>query len=295
MNDPEVIETDRLRKRIAELEQVVRELRQKNPIKSNNAPPTLSTAPPTAAAFTPDLDGENKGQKRRVIVDRFARFKIDEAAMAAVASAAAAGNDPKTSPTSGGESRRSSTTNDGYPIDAGRGKKNYRAEPYTTYLLPGEEMVYDRIGRKTFLGAAAGKSMLRRVRGENPLHGTTVVRNVSMLTDAATRDHLDDTTRHGRGRSGLIDCTGRCGLYWSVPRYAQDVSIYDDLVAREFFWRDYWLASESRAVPGVSVTMGRKIWGAERIGCLIHGEKKCARFSSRGICELRDRGFGMVC
>lgn len=169
MNDPEVIETDRLRKRIAELEQVVRELRQKNPNRVSNAPPALSSTTTPAAASTvpfmstPDIDGENKGQKRRVIVDRFARFKIDEAAMAAVASAAAAGNDHNTSPKSG-DSRRSSTTYEGHPLDTVTGKKDYKAEPYGTYLLPGEEMVYDRIGRKTFLGAAAGKSMLRRVR-----------------------------------------------------------------------------------------------------------------------------------
>jgi hypothetical protein len=72
-------------------------------------------------------------------VDRFARFKMDEAAMAEVAAAAAAGD------------------------DAGSKPKDYRAEPYQTHQLPGEEIVYDRIGRKTFLGAPAGKSMLRRV------------------------------------------------------------------------------------------------------------------------------------
>jgi hypothetical protein len=150
MNDPTVIETDHLRKRIAELEQVVRELRQRNPARH------------AATSSTPvDVDDKDS-KKRRVIVDRFARFKIDEAAMAAVAHAAAAGQEDTDSLT-GGDSRRSSGGELGPQMDAGKGKKDYRAEPYTTYLLPGEEMVYDRIGRKTFLGAAAGKSMLRRV------------------------------------------------------------------------------------------------------------------------------------
>jgi len=158
MNDPDVAESDRLRKRIAELEQVVRELRQRNPNRASNAPPALNST----SSYNVDID--DKGQdskKRRVIVDRFARFKIDEAAMAAVADAAAAGQESE------GDSklqiRPSSSGNAGPAIDAGRGKTDYKAEPYTTYLLPGEEMVYDRIGRKTFLGAAAGKSMLRRV------------------------------------------------------------------------------------------------------------------------------------
>jgi len=30
-------------------------------------------------------------------------------------------------------------------------------------MKPGEEMVHDSVGRKTFLGAPAGASMLRRV------------------------------------------------------------------------------------------------------------------------------------
>ena len=133
-NDPDVAESDRLRKRIAELEQVVRELRQRNP--SRTSAPS-SSLPVEAESAESDRGGDSK--KRRVIVDRFARFKMDEAAMAEVAAAAAAGD------------------------DAGSQPKDYRAEPYQTHQLPGEEIVYDRIGRKTFLGAPAGKSMLRRV------------------------------------------------------------------------------------------------------------------------------------
>ena len=123
-HDPNVAETDRLRNRIAELEQVVRELRQKN------------TAKPQAPSS--DSDGERGDKKRRVIVDRYARFKIDEAAMAAVAAQAA--GDKSDEP-----------------------GKSYKDELYSVYQLPGEEIVYDQTGRRTFLGAPAGKSMLRRV------------------------------------------------------------------------------------------------------------------------------------
>lgn len=168
MNDPTVIETDHLRKRIAELEQVVRELRQRNPARQSNAAvlgPANSTHTPVSSSTELDDKGQDN-KKRRVIVDRFARFKIDEAAMAAVADAAAAGGENDGDTAAGGDSKRVSGEQEpGAQMDAGRGKKDYRAEPYTTYLLPGEEMVYDRIGRKTFLGAAAGKSMLRRVSG----------------------------------------------------------------------------------------------------------------------------------
>jgi hypothetical protein len=129
-NDPDVAETDRLRRRIAELEQVVRELRQKHP-----------------RANTSLLDGDADAKKRRVIVDRFARFKIDEAAMAAVAAAAGDTQPGTASPDMKDETK----------------KPDYRAEPYSTHSLPGEEMVYDTTGRKTFLGAPAGKSLLRRV------------------------------------------------------------------------------------------------------------------------------------
>jgi hypothetical protein len=123
LHDPNVAETDRMRGRIAELEQVVRELRQKNPGRGQPA--------------SSDSDGEKGDKKRRVIVDRYARFKIDEATMAAVAAQA-----------------------DGE-------EKTYKNEPYSASLLPGEEIVYDQTGRKTFLGAPAGKSMLRRVGHEH--------------------------------------------------------------------------------------------------------------------------------
>ena len=199
LSDPTVAETDRFRRRIAELEQVVRELRQRQPHRyslatSNTAPSTAhsanrtnpaaatSSAPVTinpATANTVISELEDKGQdskKRRVIVDRFARFKIDEAAMAAVASAAAAHRHDVPIRGGGGGDGDGDEAMMMVKLEhdvegrtggaAGGGeeeKKDYRTEPYTTNLLPGEEMVYDRIGRRTFLGATAGKSMLRRV------------------------------------------------------------------------------------------------------------------------------------
>lgn len=132
-NDPNVAESERLRRRVAELEQVVRELRQRNPTRAQ-------------PASTSDEADDQKG--RRVIIDRLARLKMDEAAMAELAAAAAVGK------------------NSAGPSDEGEAKSKENQDykkPYNTHLLPGEEMVHDRIGRKTFLGAPAGKSMLRRV------------------------------------------------------------------------------------------------------------------------------------
>lgn len=145
-SDPTIAESERLRRRIAELEQVVRELRQKQPSR-------VPAAPPPRSSEEPDREQDNK--KRRVIVDRLARFKIDEAALAEVAAAATKGE------TGGDPIPQTTLAQD----QAKGGKKDYKGEPYHTWLLPGEEMVHDRIGRKTFLGAPAGRSMLRRVRG----------------------------------------------------------------------------------------------------------------------------------
>lgn len=65
-DDPDQTENDHLRSRIAELEQVVRELRQKN---SNKAPST---------AVYPTVEAEPANKKRKVLVDRFAKFRYDE-------------------------------------------------------------------------------------------------------------------------------------------------------------------------------------------------------------------------
>jgi len=152
-SDPTIAESDRLKKRIAELEQVVRELRQKHvPRQSQPAAATTSTAG-TASAPTPliTIDEPDKGQdskKRRVIVDRFARFKIGEAALADMAAAA---------------NRESPGPGQQHTTGAGEGKVDYKTETYHMNMNPGEEMIQDKVGRKTFLGAPAGASMLRRV------------------------------------------------------------------------------------------------------------------------------------
>lgn len=120
-------------------------------------------------------------KKRRVLVDRYARLKIDEAAMAQVAAAANGADDLSAQTRQNGgpsnvqaasqmggtnaeraaEERRRASEGDATARRAAG--KEYMAEPYKTGLLPGEEIVSDRSGRKTFLGAPAGQSMLRRV------------------------------------------------------------------------------------------------------------------------------------
>ena len=139
-------ESERLRKRIAELEQVVRELRQKNPARSNATPAQLPTSAQaaTSAATTsqavttttsPDRGQDNK--KRRVIVDRFARFKLGEAALADVAAAASRERSPQ-QPDTGRPSTATATAD---------GNQDYKSEPYRMYMNPGEEMVHDSDAR----------------------------------------------------------------------------------------------------------------------------------------------------
>lgn len=130
-NDPEVIETDRLRRRIAELEQVVRELRQRHPPRGS----AQTTNP------TPD-------DKRRVIVDRFAKFKLGEVAAAAGQGIGSVVSNPS----------------DGSPDSSIASKREIYSEPYDAASLPGEDMVSDKAGQKTFLGAPAGKPIFRRIR-----------------------------------------------------------------------------------------------------------------------------------
>ncbi|ORX35799.1 fungal-specific transcription factor domain-domain-containing protein [Kockovaella imperatae] len=192
MSDPTVAESERLRRRIAELEKVVRELRQRQPSRAATAAAAAAAAstsasaaanssgPPTVAVSTPNgttdsnqPNGSGAGdtKKRRVIVDRYARLKMGEVvSLAHEAGAVTDGEGPEGDATPNGHARRGSK-DDGEPgqdrhgsVGAGGEKKDYWAEPYTTYFLPGEEMVEDRIGRRTFLGASAGKSMLRRLR-----------------------------------------------------------------------------------------------------------------------------------
>lgn len=135
-------------------------MRQRQPQRASATPLV-----PEPSVEPPDITSLSQYNKRRVVVDRFARFKIDEAAMAAVASAAeAAGELPDMKPSrrslSSGESSAKTLNTDSVP----EGTKDYGGEPYETYLLPGEEMAHDKIGRKTFLGASAGRSMIRKVR-----------------------------------------------------------------------------------------------------------------------------------
>lgn len=146
-------ESDRLKKRIAELEQVVRELRQKH-VPRSSAVNTAAPAPPPTVTVEEPADTLQDNNKRRVIVDRFARYKIGEAALADMA--AAATHDVSPAP---GDGPRGDYGNVGEP----GGNQDYKAETYRTFMNPGEEMVHDSVGRKTFLGAPAGQSMLRRV------------------------------------------------------------------------------------------------------------------------------------
>lgn len=148
-------ESDRLKKRIAELEQVVRELRQKHVPRSTATNTAPAPAPPPVVTVEEAADTMQDDNKRRVIVDRFARYKIGEAALADMA--AAAGREGSPAPGDGlPHSKDGSVGNPAGPQD-------YKAETYRTFMNPGEEMVHDSVGRKTFLGAPAGQSMLRRV------------------------------------------------------------------------------------------------------------------------------------
>ncbi|BEJ13037.1 hypothetical protein CspHIS471_0302110 [Cutaneotrichosporon sp. HIS471] len=141
-NDPEVIETDRLRRRIAELEQVVRELRQRHPPRNQaQQQATVNTTNMGSIAGPATAD-----DKRRVIVDRFAKFKLGEVGAGTTWSA----NTP--------------TGSDASPESTVSLNRPHYAEPYNAASLPGEDLVSDKQGSKTFLGAPAGKPLFRRLR-----------------------------------------------------------------------------------------------------------------------------------
>lgn len=112
---------------------------------STSANANANAATPLITIDEPDRGQDSK--KRRVIVDRFARFKIGEAALADVAAAANRDSPAPYQPN----------------IGDGEIKEDYKTETYHMNMNPGEEMVHDKVGRKTFLGAPAGASMLRRV------------------------------------------------------------------------------------------------------------------------------------
>ncbi|KGB74446.2 hypothetical protein CNBG_0284 [Cryptococcus deuterogattii R265] len=161
MNDPEVVESERLRRRVAELEQVIRELRQKAPsrnanVSSASAPTSLHPAP--LASIAPGVTvtssmGDSGGIKKGVIADPFARIKMEEAQPAENV----AGMDYIASEASSQGGAPHMQNEEGLNED-------YRGEPYNGLSFPDEEMVYDSDGRQVFLGSSAGKSMLRRLR-----------------------------------------------------------------------------------------------------------------------------------
>lgn len=162
-DDPEQTETEHLRGRIAELEQVVRELRQRGT--------TKNTGGSTSGSSTPRDQGmsEPAEKKRKLIVDRFARFKLDEAhhgmlARTAIGNAMAAEQglrlnlDPESDASAG----------DGAPrtIDGRRRTSAEQSvEPYIAHAnsVPGEELVGDAQGREAYVGVPGGRSMLRRL------------------------------------------------------------------------------------------------------------------------------------
>lgn len=168
-DDPDQTENDHLRSRIAELEQVVRELRQKG---SGRA---ISSAGPSSH----DVEPANK--KRKVIIDRFAKFRYDEAMRSANAPS---GADLKTStsfpihpsrpqmafieahrkgPTSSRktsisedpshlDSRRESLVEDGWKSDSRRSSKEQIEEPYIASVKgEGDSLIGDAAGRKAYV------------------------------------------------------------------------------------------------------------------------------------------------
>jgi hypothetical protein len=168
-DDPDQTENDHLRSRIAELEQVVRELRQKGSGR------TLSIV------SQPPIDAEPANKKRKVIIDRFAKFRYDEAVRSANAPS---GEDQKTStsfpihpgrsqlfsskehrdgPTSSRKtsisenpshlnSRRASLIDDGWKSDSRRSSKDHGEEPYIASVKgEGDSLIGDAAGRKAYV------------------------------------------------------------------------------------------------------------------------------------------------
>jgi len=160
-NDPDVLDSDQLRRRIAELEQVVRELRQRQP---RSGP--LGVAPLITADSEDDHSPQGSG-RRRVILDRFTKVKLDEMTMAEYAPAiydVSYSRRAEGKSNSHEEDPQKTAFSDSFsPPTPSSSKTSYGAEPYSSNLLPGEELVHDKMGRRIFLGAPAGMSMMRRV------------------------------------------------------------------------------------------------------------------------------------
>lgn len=171
-DDPDQTENDHLRSRIAELEQVVRELRQKGSGKA------------AATAIYPPADTEPANKKRKVIVDRFAKFRYDEVMRSANAPSLedqstttslpihppnrpkavnaeelyeATGSSRKTSLSEDqayGESRRNSLVEDDWKHDSRRSSKDHVEEPYIANIKgEGDSLIGDAAGRKAYVYA----------------------------------------------------------------------------------------------------------------------------------------------
>lgn len=164
-DDPEQTETEHLRSRIAELEQVVRELRQRGTNKTQTGGSTSGSSTPRDQGIS-----EPAEKKRKLIVDRFARFKLDEAhhgmlARTAIGNAMAAEQglrlnvDPDSSDTAADDG--APRTTDGRR----RTSAEQSVEPYIAHAssIPGEELVGDAQGREAYVGVPGGRSMLRRL------------------------------------------------------------------------------------------------------------------------------------
>ncbi|WVQ72452.1 hypothetical protein IAR50_002004 [Cryptococcus sp. DSM 104548] len=155
-NDPEVAEADRLRRRIAELEQVVRDLRQQKPSSARAPVPGISATP---ASMGDDSDGK----KRRVIIDRYARFQLNDAQGAGNV-ARLVQNSASNAVKAERLSEEAAFGDEGQANTQSPNSADYKAEPYTANLLPGEEIMHDTSGRTVYLGASAGQSMLRSLK-----------------------------------------------------------------------------------------------------------------------------------
>jgi hypothetical protein len=168
-DDPDQTENDHLRSRIAELEQVVRELRQKG---SGKAPSTT----------TYPQNEEPANKKRKVIVDRFAKFRYDEVMRSANGPSLedqgtstslpihptnrakpafiedhqeATGSSRKTSMSEDpgqGDSRRNSLVACDWKHDSRRSSKDHLEEPYIANIKgEGDSLIGDAAGRKAYV------------------------------------------------------------------------------------------------------------------------------------------------
>jgi hypothetical protein len=170
-DDPDQTENDHLRSRIAELEQVVRELRQKGSGKASST-------------ITYPQNEEPANKKRKVIVDRFAKFRYDEVMRSAngpsledqgtttslpihpphrVKPAFGAGHRPATGSSrrtsfsedpAHAESRRSSLMENDWKHDSRRSSKDQVEEPYIASVKgEGDSLIGDAAGRKAYVYA----------------------------------------------------------------------------------------------------------------------------------------------